>query len=549
MLSAAGFSLFLNLLYLTVPIYCLQVYDRILSSASETTLLLITLAATVSLAVLGLLDALRAWVLARAGVRMERLLGSAVLDLSIERALAWSSLERGQAVRDLETLRQSLAGPAVLAVFDLPWIPVYLVVLFLVHWSLGALALVFGALLVGLALANERSTRASLTAAQAAGAASHGFAEASLRNAEAVRAMGMFPAIQRRWDRDRVAGVVALLRFGDRTAMFGSAIKFVRLLAQIMALGLGAYLAIRQQVTSGAIFAASMLMARAIQPVEQVVGSWRQITGAHHAWRRLDASLAQPRAADRLELPRPAGRVSAEELTFVPRGSRKPAVEGISFVAEPGEALGIIGATAAGKSTLLRLLAGIYPPNSGSARIDGASTFQWSRESLGQYVGYLPQDVQLFPGTIADNIARFGELDHEGVISAARLAGVHDMLVAMPQGYETQVLPQGGALSGGQRQLIALARAVYGSPSVVLLDEPNANLDALGESRLVECMQKLKRAGATVIVVSHRTSALSVVDRILCLQDGRLVGLGPRNEILARLSRFSPVAPIRAGDA
>lgn len=550
LLAAGAFSLGLNLLYLAVPIYTMQLYDRILPSGSESTLVLLTLAAFVALGVLAGLDALRAQVLTRMGVRVERGLAARVLDVTIERSLALGPAERGQGLRDLEILRQSLSSPAVLALFDLPWIPIYVATLFLIHWALGMFALLCGAVLVGLALVQHRVTRATAARAQDAAIVNYAFTDASLRNADVIRALGMFSDFLKRWERDRLAMVRSQLAGNERSAVIASAIKFMRLLAQVLVLGAAAYLAIRQVVTPGAIFAAAILLARAMQPVEQVVGSWRQLIAAFAAHRRVAAILVQyPLAANKLELPRPTGQVSVAQATFVPPSGSRPVVYGLTFRLEAGESLGVIGPTAAGKSTLARLLVGVYPPTGGEVRIDGANAFAWARASLGRYVGYLPQDVELFPGTVAENIARFGEIDSEAVIAAAQLAGMHEAILALPRGYETMIGGHRMALSGGQKQLIAVARAVYRMPNLVVLDEPNSHLDSSGDAKLAECLERLKQARSTTVVISHRISTLHTVDRILCLQDGRMVGFGPRSEIMARLSRLSAVAGARGGES
>jgi len=547
LLVAAVFSLGLNLLYLAVPIYSLQVYDRILPSGSESTLYLLTLAAAVALAVLAALDALRARVLARAGVRLERQLASRVLDVSIERSLALGPAERGQGLRDLEALRQSLSGQVVLAVFDAPWIPIYLAVLFMIHWLLGVFALLCGAVLLALTMANDRATRGANLRAQETGQVNLALTDAALRNAEAVRAMGMFPGVFENWKRYRIESILARLSAEDRGAIAASGIKFVRLMAQVLMLGAGAWLAIRQQVTPGAIFASAIVMARAIQPVEQIVGLWRHLAAARDAYQRLQALLRRkPAGATPLDLPRPAGDLSIEKVVFIPPGSSRRVLDGISFRLDAGEALAVIGPTAAGKSTLARLLVGVYPSTAGSVRIDGADAFAWSRGSLGKHVGYLPQAFELFPGTVAQNIARFGEVDGDAVVAAARLAGVHEIVLGLPRGYETPVGVHDAAISGGQRQLIALARAVFGSPRLVVLDEPNSNLDSGGEARLAECLKSLRQAGSTVVVVSHRSGILFLMDKILCLQEGRAVGFGPRDEVMSRLSQLAQAGAARA---
>jgi PrtD family type I secretion system ABC transporter len=423
------------------------------------------------------------------------------------------------------------------ALFDLPWAPIYLLVIFMLHPILGGFSLGCALLLILMALINERLVRPPINESNEAASKNYAFTEMSLRNAEVVQAMGMTEGLLRRWGRDRVRMIGRQVAASDRAAVMSSLIRFLRLAMQSLVLGLGAFLVIERSITVGSMFAASILLGRALQPVEQIVGSWRGLVSARDAYYRVrDLLAANPLRQSRLELPRPVGHLSVEGLTYVPPRSNKPILKGVSFRIEPGEVIGIIGPSGAGKSTLVRNIVGVLRPNAGAVRLDGADIATWPRQSLGQYIGYLPQDVELFADTVASNVSRFQQVRGENVVKAAQTAGVHDMILRLPDGYETQVGEGGQTLSGGYRQRIGLARAVFGSPSIVVLDEPSSNLDAEGEAALSECIMRLKKNKVTVILVSHRPSTVAVVDKILLLIDGVVEAFGPRAEILARLS-------------
>jgi ATP-binding cassette subfamily C protein len=367
---------------------------------------------------------------------------------------------------------------------------------------------------------------------------------------EVVQAMGMAEGLIRRWGRDRVRMIARQVTASDRASFMSSMIRFLRLAMQSLILGLGAYLVIERSITVGAMFAASILLGRALQPVEQIVGSWRALVSARDAYLRVRELLAaNPLRSSRLELPRPVGHVSVEGLSYVPPRSNKPILRGVSFRIEPGEVIGIIGPSGAGKSTLVRNIVSVLKPSAGAVRLDGADISTWPRASLGQYVGYLPQDVELFADTVAANISRFQQVRGDMVVKAAQVAGVHEMILRLPDGYETQVGEGGTTLSGGYRQRIGLARAVFGEPSIVVLDEPSSNLDAQGEAALSECILKLKKNKVTVIMVSHRPSTVAVVDKILLLIDGVVEAFGPRAEILARLTQTRPVPAVASAGA
>jgi PrtD family type I secretion system ABC transporter len=535
--TAAAFSLAVNILYLAGPLYMLQVYDRVVSSGSEITLAMLTLALLAAYLALAGLDAMRAQVLTRASIRLDRRIAPRIMTAIIDRpALAGGA--RSQLLRDFDGMRQFMTGPGIHAVFDLPWAPIYIAVTFMLHWTLGFFALGCCIVLVLMAILNEMLVRTPLGAANAASARSYGFTEMSLRNAEVVRAMGMTEALLRRWADDRNYMLERQVVASDRAATLQSAIRFLRLSMQSVILGLGAWLVIERDATAGSMFAASLLLGRALQPVEQVVGSWRNFVSTRGALRRLNALFAaSPSKTPELSLPRPAGRLAVEGLTAMIPGCPTPLLRGISFSLEPGEVLGVIGPSGAGKSTLARHLVGVMAPTAGAVRLDGADVAVWSHGTLGRHVGYLPQDIELFPGTVAANINRFQLGDDAATLRAAEMAGVHDLVLRLREGYDTPVGEGGAVLSGGLRQRLALARAVYGDPSLVVLDEPSSNLDSEGDTALANCILELKGRGATVILVSHRPTTLGVVDKLLVLKDGAAVMFGSRSEILAQLSR------------
>ena len=545
--TALIFSLAINLLYLASPLYMLQVYDRVVSSASQVTLVMLTIILLISLAALAGLDSVRSRVLTRASMRLDRLIAGRVVAATLESAARGGSA-RSQPLRDFDNFRHVITGTGIHAVFDLPWAPIYIAVIFILHPLLGSFALGCAIVLVLMALVNEYVVKKPLVEANEAATRNYSFTEMSLRNAEVVQAMGMMPGLLRRWGRDRNLALERQGDASDRAATTSSIIRFLRLAMQSVILGLGAYLVIERVTTIGAMFAASILLGRALQPVEQMVGSWRNLTSARGAFERVKALLAANPARDpALALPKPAGRLSVEGLTYVVPGTNRPILRSVSFRIDPGDVLGIIGPSGAGKSTLARQIVGILPPSAGAVRLDGADVSTWPRESLGRHIGYLPQDIELFADTVTANISRFRNDDDREVVEAAQSAGVHDMVLRLPGGYETQIGDGGAILSGGYRQRIGLARAVYGSPNLVVLDEPSSNLDSDGDAALLSCIAELKKRGATVVVISHRPNTLGAVDKLLVLRDGAAELFGPRDEVIARLSRSTtPVQSVPA---
>ncbi|RWG76412.1 type I secretion system permease/ATPase [Mesorhizobium sp.] len=541
-LFAAAFSLAINLLYLASPLYMLQIYDRVVTSGSETTLVMLTLVLLAAFLALAGLDLVRAAILTRASARLDRLLSAKILAASVETPSQGAS--QSQPIRDFDTFRQVITGSGIHALFDLPWSPIYIGIIFLLHSWLGFLALGSSLLLIAMAVLNEYMVRAPLKQANDLATANYNFTEMSLRNAEVVRAMGMIDGLVRRWGRDRGLALKQQGQASDRAALMSGLIRFLRLTMQSLILGLGAYLVIERQITGGSMFAASLLLGRGLQPIEQIVGLWRSLILARAALARVEKLLDGGAQNERsFNLPKPTGKIAVEQLSFAIPSLQKVLLRDVSFRLEAGEALGIVGPSGAGKSTLARHLAGIMQPSRGTVRLDGADLTQWGREALGDHIGYLPQDIELFSDTVAANIGRFkSDVDRE-VIEAARLAGVHEMIIRLPQGYETQIGEGGAVLSGGYRQRIALARAVFGMPNLIVLDEPSSNLDSDGDRALAECAVELKRRGSTVIIVSHRPSTLANVDKILLLRDGAVEAFGMKNEIVALLNqRAAPIA-------
>ena len=544
--SAALFSFGINVLYLAMPIYMLQVYDRVLSSSSVPTLVMLTIALLIALATLAALDYVRSIVLTRSGVRLDNQLAARVLGALVERANQARGTERGQTLRDLDIFRQFIAGGGVNALFDAPWAPIFIIVSFLVHPLLGAFALFCALLLLGLAIMNQYLTSGPLAAATEASLGNYEFTEASLRNAEVIQAMGMMKGLLVRWGAQRRGLIGAQVCAADRGAGISGLIKFLRLFMQSLMLGLGAYLAIERSITPGQMFAGTILLGRALQPIELAVGVWRQLLAAYSASARIGRLLAQVRQREsNVSLPRPRGELAVEQVAFMPPGMKRPILQGIHFALEAGQSIGVIGPTAAGKSTLARLLVGIYPPSAGIVRLDGANVYTWERSEFGRYVGYLPQDIELFAGTVADNIARFSDGPSEAIVQAAQAADAHAMILRLPDGYDTQIGEGGAMISPGQRQRIALARALYENPALVVLDEPNSNLDSEGDAALANAVANLKKNGTTVVIVTHRIALLNQFDRILALQNGAMLAFGPPAEVRARLQgQVVPMTPV-----
>jgi PrtD family type I secretion system ABC transporter len=546
---AGIFSFFINLLMLSYPIYMMQLFDRVFSSRSNETLAMLTMAVIGALAVYASLEMLRSRLLVRAGIALDRVLTEPVLTGLLKTTVPGvSGPGGGYSMRDIHTLRSFLTGHTVFAFFDAPWAPFYILLIYLFHPMFGVIATVGILLLFSLTWLDEKITKPVLHESRARFSIVGRFLDSSLRNGEVINAMHMGPAVNARYRRanDEVLALQAMA--SNRAGAILSATKFLRLTLQVCMLAMGAYLIIDQHTTPGIMMGATLIFGRALAPIELATMSWKAGIEARAAYARLRELLDRSREQrNPLELPEPVGRLSVEKLVYA-RDIAKPVLKGVSFELAAGEALGLIGPSGAGKSTLARAILGLWAPSSGSVRIDGAAIGDWSRAQIGPHIGYLPQDVELFAGTVGDNIARLGDATElaEQVIAAAQRADVHDLILGLPQGYETQIGEGGSALSGGQRQRIALARAVFGSPRLVVLDEPNSNLDSDGENALVRTIAKLKEEGITLIVISHRPGLLAGVDKLLFLKDGRVETFGPRQEVLARLGKIG-VLPAPAG--
>lgn len=532
---AGMFSLALNLLMLTVPLYMITVYDRVLTSRSEETLFMLSILAVGALAAIAVLETVRQLVLTRTGARLETVLGGYILDASLQTSKTSDADIQG--LRDLKHLRQFISSPLVGTLFDAPVAPLYFAIVFLIHPHLGWLSLGAALLILIVAVVNERLARKPLSQASLHSAAALHKAQVQARNAEVIRAMGMFPSCVASWGEDSAEALMAADKAGKRNALLNGASKFLRLLLQIAILGYGAYLVLADKgLGAGIIFAASMISARALAPLDQAVGGWRSLVSAHRSWCRLQAQLhitGGRQTPAPMALPEPEARVAVEKLVFATTAGAKPVLQGLSFALEPGDVLGIIGPSGAGKSTLARLLVGAIAPSAGVVRIGGDDRANWRPEALGPFIGYVPQDVELFPATIAQNIARMsGSPDPEKVVAAARLANCHELIQSLPQGYDTILEGGGHALSGGQRQRIALARAFYGSLKVVVLDEPNASLDSEGEQALIAALLQARGAGITCVVITQRASIMPALTKMMVLRAGRIEAFGPKDEVM-----------------
>jgi ATP-binding cassette subfamily C protein EexD len=535
---AGLFSAAVNLLMLVPVIYMLQVYDRVVSSGSYSTLAMLTLLMVALTAALGGFEWVRSMILIAASNRIEKNLRRRVSDATFKRALlTGGAVSNSQPLSDLSSLRQFLTGNGLFAFFDAPWFPIYVFVMFMFHPLFGYAAIFAGIVMVALAYTTEKVTSKKLQDANSQSNWINNQVNGTLKNSEVIAAMGMADDLRHRQEK-RFDQVLTLQTDASRSAgLLQSLSKTFRMVMQSLLLGLGALLALRQEISPGMMIAGSLLLGRALAPIDMLVGTWKGFTLARGQYDRLGQLLNQiPKDADTMSLPAPTGKLSAEQVMVVPPGSKNIVVRGVNMELNAGEALGIVGPSASGKSCLARALLGIWPTYSGKVRLDGADIFAWDRTELGPYIGYLPQDIELFDGSISENICRFGDVDPDKVVEAARTAGVHDLILHLPQGYDTVIGGSGGILSGGQRQRIGLARAIYGSPKYLVLDEPNSNLDDQGERELVDAIRRIKSEGATVIIITHRTMVLQCVDKILVMRDGAASHFGPRDQVLAALA-------------
>ena len=531
--TAGFFSLFINFLMIIPALYMLQLYDRVITSGSQSTLLMLTLIMVLLLITMGLLEWVRGQILIRVGARLELLLNERLFALTFKRSLISGGKAGSEPLDDLTGLRTFLTTNGLFAFFDAPWMPIYIAVMFMFHEWFGWMAVGTAIILITIAFATEKLTNKDIADANKLSASGRGLVNRNLRNAEVVASMGMLKAIRTNWQKSTNKVLHLQARASSNNGMLTAISKTIRIMSQSLVLGIGAYLVLMQEITPGLMIAGSILLGRALAPLDLMVGSWKGFVNARGMYSRLNKLLLDlPKEKESMSLPPPEGKITVDKLMVSAPGSRKPIISGIDFSLEAGETLGIIGPSAAGKSVLARALLGIWPTLNGRVRLDGVDVFIWDREELGPHIGYLPQDIELFEGTVAENISRFSLVDSAKVVAAAKLADVHEMILKLPQGYDTVIGATGGVLSGGQRQRVGLARAVYDNPKLVLLDEPNSNLDELGEMALQNALDALKEKNTTVIVISHRPGILNELDKILLMRNGQMVAFGPREEIL-----------------
>lgn len=532
------FSFVVNVLLLVPAIYMLQIYDRVLTSRNQDTLLMLTIIMIMMYVVIGFLEWIRSQILIRLGNVMDQRLSEKVFQAAFEKSLRFGSANATQYFHDLTSVRQFLTGNGLFAFFDSPWTPIFIAVIFFMHPLLGVFSIVSALFLLGMAALTELAGRQPLAEANKLFNSATTYAGANLRNAEAIEAMGMLGPVRKYWYRKHETFLKLQAMASERVSVVSAITKFARLTSQSLILGLGAYLALQNAITPGMMIAASILMGRALYPVEMAIGMWRQFLATRTAYNRLEEVLgALSVQKGSMSLPAPNGVLTVRNLVAGPPGTNKQILKGVNFTANPGEIMALIGPSAGGKTTLARMITGIWPPFAGEVRLDGVDVYTWDKAELGPYIGYLPQDIEILDGTIAENIARFGEIDSEKVVKAAKETGIHEIILQFPEGYDTPVGEGGLFLSGGQKQRIALARAIYDAPVLFVLDEPDSNLDEAGESALIQTLLRLKAEKRTVFMITHRNALLSVADKVLLLVNGSPLAYGPRDEVLARMQQ------------
>lgn len=530
------FSAIINLMLLVPSLYMLQVYDRVLSSRNETTLLMLTIMVLGAFLFMSALEFVRSFVLIRVGAQLDMKLNKRVYTAAFEANLKKAGGNAGQALQDLTAIRQFLTGSALFAFFDAPWFPIYLIVIFLFNPLLGVFALCGTIILIALAYINEAASKKPLAEANSMAISASNLATNNLRNAEVIEAMGMLPNLMGRWFKLHGKFLQLHANASEKAGIITATTKFVRVSLQSLILGFGALLVLDGKITGGMMIVSSILMGRTLNPVEQLIGIWKNWDSTRSAYRRLNELLeANPPRKSSMSLPKPQGKVSVEAVTAAPPGGRVPVIKNLNFSLVPGDVLGVIGSSGAGKSSLARLLVGVWPAAVGLVRLDGADVYRWNKDELGPSIGYLPQDIELFAGTVSENIARFGEVDAEKVVAAATITGVHEMILQFSQGYDTLLGDGGAGLSGGQKQRIGLARAMYDDPSLLVLDEPNSNLDEIGEQALVAAIAEFRKRGKTVVLITHRSSAIGTTNKLLLLRDGVAQAFGPTSQVLTDL--------------
>jgi PrtD family type I secretion system ABC transporter len=537
------FGCIVNLLMLATPIYSMQVLDRVISSQNTDTLLLLTLVIVGALVLLSLIQLARSFAMNQMGGWFEQTLSSKLFANSVKLSVV-SKSGGSQQLRDLQKVKTFLTSPSLVSILDIPWALIFVIVMFMIHPWMGTMTVVGGVILVALAVITDKVTKPLHEASNEQFIVSMRQVDQAARNAEVVHVMGMTSTINENWQEynNRLQNSQALV--SNRQTTFMEITKFLRMVLQILVTGVGAYLVLKNEMSTGAIIACSSLSGRALAPFESAVNSLKQMVDARKSFQRIEESLDKySEESEKMSLPTPEGRVAVENVYFAPVNSNKHILKAINFNLEAGDSLAIIGPSASGKTTLAKVVVGIYAPQIGTIRIDNASMQDWKREELGQHVGYLPQEVELFSGTIKENIARMRkDAKDEDILMAAKLAGVHDLVLQMPKGYETEIGPDGAMLSGGQRQRIGLARAFFGEPKLIVLDEPNANLDSFGELALSQALARAKERKITTIIISHRTSILSVADKILAIKDGTIALFGDRDEVLEKMNQASRAA-------
>ncbi|MEM6761826.1 MAG: type I secretion system permease/ATPase [Pseudomonadota bacterium] len=542
LIAIGVFSFLINLLMLTGPVYMLQIYDRVLASGSIPTLLALSFIVIALYGFMAILDLIRQRILIRIGHKFDDEMGDTAFAAYVDAPMKLGPMgAQAQPIRDVDQLRQFFASPGITAIFDMPWMPLYLAVVFMVHPYLGILATVGAMILLGIAIVTDKLARKAVAQSSELATKRSMFADSSRRNSEVVRGMGMLGGIGSVWSSLNRSFLRANARSAEIISTSSVATKVFRLFLQSAVLGLGAYLAVQQIISPGAMIAASIIMSRALQPIEAAVSNWRQFLSSRQAYRRLNATLEATDDQERMALPTPTKEMAAQQVAVVPPGSRTPIIMDVSFKVPAGQALGIIGRSGSGKSTLARALVGVWPVARGAVALDSAPIAQFRPEELGRHIGYLPQDVELFQGTVADNIARFDpDFDPDAVVGAAKSAGVHELILDLPDGYNTTIGEGGASLSGGQRQRVALARALYGDPFLVVLDEPNSNLDADGDQALARAVAAVRARGGVAVIIAHRPSAVQSVDLLLMMENGRARDFGPKDEVMARVTRPRP---------
>jgi ATP-binding cassette subfamily C protein EexD len=529
------FSMFINILMLVPPLYMLQLYDRVLTSRSEDTLIMLTSIVVVLFITMALLEIVRSKILVRVGNKLDSILSERIFTTLFDLANKSPGKASSMPLSDLTSIRQFMTGNGLFAFFDAPWIPIYIAVLFMFHPVFGYFAIFAAIVLICFTIINEYSTKEKLAEANKLNRASTLYVDSNIRNAEVINAMGMKNNIKHIWQQKYFGFLNAQNDASNKAGIWSNVSKSTRMLFQSLMLGIGGYLAIKMELSPGMMIAGSIILGRALAPLDLIINSWKGFSSARTSYQRLDALLKDfPKDKEYMQLPDPTGEILLEQVVVVPPNAKQPSIKGISMLINKGDVVGIIGSSAAGKSSLARVILGLWPLHAGKARLDKADISQWDKVELGKHIGYLPQDIELFDGTVSQNIARFTEVDSKKVVEAAQKAGVHEMILRLPDGYDTLIGSGGSSLSGGQRQRIGFARAIYDNPVLVVLDEPNSNLDEQGEVALIKAIQQLKQTQTTVIIITHRPSILQVTNKLAVIKMGTLESYGNTNEVLAK---------------